>query len=77
VEICFPLVDPLIASQVLDLLELQLSDTLKGRVLGPDGSVLRRGLDPDGPPLQSQQRTYEHGLLRSGATSVTQRLGDV
>jgi polyphosphate kinase len=77
VEICFPLVDPLIASQVVDLLELQLSDTLKGRVLGPDGSVLRRGLDPHGPPLQSQQRTYEHGLLRSGAASVTQRLADL
>ncbi len=77
VEICFPLVDPLLAEQVLDLLELQLQDTTKGRVLGGDGSVQRRGLDPAGPPLASQQRTYELGLLRSGATAVTQRLADL
>ena len=77
VEICFPLVDPLLAEQVLDLLELQLQDSTKGRVLGGDGSVQRRGLDPAGPPLASQQRTYELGLLRSGATAVTQRLADL
>ncbi|MBI4911808.1 MAG: polyphosphate kinase 1 [Acidobacteria bacterium] len=75
VEICFPMVDPLLAQQVVDLLELQLSDNVKGRVLGPEGTVLRRGLDPSGPPLQSQVRTYEHGLLRSAAM-VTQKLGE-
>jgi polyphosphate kinase len=69
--------DPLLAEQVVDLLELQLQDTVKGRVLGPEGSVLQRGLDPAGPPLLSQQRTYEHGLLRSGATAVTQRLAEL
>ena len=77
VEICFPMADPLLAEQVVDLLELQLQDTTKGRVLGPDGSVLRRGLDPEGAPLPSQQRTYEHGLLRSGAGAVTQHLSDL
>lgn len=77
VEVCFPLVDPSLAQQVVDLLELQLQDTVKGRVLGPDGTVLRRGLDPDGPILRSQQRTYEQGLHRSGAKDVTQRLGDL
>jgi hypothetical protein len=39
--------------------------------------VLQRGLALDGPKLQSQQRTYEHGLLRSGAATVTQRLADL
>jgi polyphosphate kinase len=59
VEVAFPLVDPLIAAQVVEWLELQLHDTAKGRVLGPDGSVLRRGLDPSWPRLRSQSHTYE------------------
>ena len=29
-----------------------------------DGKVLRRGLDPAGPPLRSQARTYEQELAR-------------
>ena len=76
VEVAFPLVDPIVAAQVLEMLELQLHDTIKGRVIGPDGTVLRRGLDPDGPRLRSQSRTYEHGLLTSGVRNVTQKLPD-
>jgi polyphosphate kinase len=63
-----------VAAQVVEMLELQLHDTVKGRVLGPDGSVLRRGLDPSWPPLRSQNRSYEHGLLSSGVKAVTQKL---
>ena len=74
VEVAFPLVDPIVAAQVVELLELQLQDTIKGRVLGPDGSVLRRGLDPNGPRLNSQIKTYEHLLFVSGARFVTQKL---
>ena len=74
VEVAFPLVDPIVAAQVLEMLELQLHDTVKGRVLGPDGAVLRRGLDPAGPSLRSQYRSYEHALLSSGIRAVTQKL---
>ena len=73
VEVAFPLVDPIVAAQVFEMLELQLHDTTKGRVLGPDGGVLRRGLDPSWPPLRSQSRTYEHGLMASGVKAVTQK----
>ena len=76
VEVAFPLVDPIVAAQVLEMLELQLHDTIKGRVIGPDGQVLRRGLDPSWPPLRSQTRTYEHGLMASGVRNVTQKLPD-
>ncbi len=75
VELAFPLVDPILAAQVVEMLELQLHDTLKGRVLGPDGEVLRRGLEGDGPPLRSQLRLYEHALLASGVGAVTRKLG--
>jgi polyphosphate kinase len=77
VELAFPLMDPLLAEQVLDMMELQLHDTVKGRVLGPDGSVIRRGLDATGETLRSQIRLFEHARLQSGATSVTQKLPDL
>ena len=76
VEVAFPLVDPIVAAQVLELLELQLHDTTKGRVLGPDGGVLRRGLDENWPPLRSQSRTYEHGLMASGLKAATLKFPD-
>jgi polyphosphate kinase len=63
VEVVFPLVDAQLAAQVVELLELQLRDTCKGRVLGPDGGVLRRGLDPTWPGLRSQTRTYEREVM--------------
>ena len=75
VELAFPLTDPLLAAQVVEMLELQLHDTLKGRVIGADGAVLRRGLDLQDPPLRSQLRIYEHTLLASGVGALTQKLG--
>ncbi|MCE1228280.1 MAG: polyphosphate kinase 1, partial [Firmicutes bacterium] len=77
VETAFPLVDPAVAAQVVDMLELQLRDTVKGRMLGPSGEVLRRGLDPEGPPLRSQILTYERGLAASGARNLTLRLPEL
>jgi polyphosphate kinase len=76
VEVAFPLVDPIVAAQVVEMLELQLHDTVKGRVLGPEGNVIRRGLDPAWPPLRSQARAYDHGLMASGVRNVTQKLAD-
>jgi polyphosphate kinase len=73
VELAFPVVDPLLAAELLDALELQLRDTQKGRVLGPEGQVLRRGLIP-GESLRSQLKLYEHARRRTGAGAVTRRL---
>lgn len=74
VELAFPLVDPLLAAEVVDLLELQLQDTAKARVTGPEGQTLRRGLDPAAPPLRSQLRFYDHARQRSGVGDLTRRL---
>jgi polyphosphate kinase len=76
VEVAFPLVDPIVADQVVEMLELQLHDTTKGRVLGPDGNVARRGLDASWPPLRSQTRIYEHNMTISGIRAVTQKVPD-
>ncbi len=73
VELAFPLVDPLLAAEVAEMLELQLQDTVKGRVIGPEGQALRRGFQ-EGPLLRSQLRFYEHARLRSGVGDVTRRL---
>jgi polyphosphate kinase len=55
------------------LLELQLQDTVKGRVIGPEGQTLRRGFT-EGPALRSQLRFYDHARQRSGVGDVTRRL---
>jgi polyphosphate kinase len=73
VELAFPVVDPLLAAELLDVLELQLRDTQKGRVLGPEGQVLRRGLE-SGDSVRSQAKLYEHARRRTGAGAVTRRL---
>ena len=72
VELAFPVRDPALAAEVVELLELQLADTVKGRVLGPEGQVLRRGLE-EGPAVRSQIRAYELALRRS-ASAPTRRL---
>ena len=77
VEVAFPLVDPILAAEIVETLELQLADNVKGRMLGPEGQVLRRGLDPDGAPIRSQLRAYEYGYLRSGAGALTQKLTEL
>ncbi len=76
VEVAFPLVDHLLAAEVVETLELQLADNVKGRVLGAEGQVLRRGFNPNGPLIRSQLRAYEYGYLRSGAGAMTQKLTD-
>ena len=76
VEVAFPLVDPIVAAQVVEMLELQLHDTTKGRVLGPDGGVLRRGLDPPGRRCAASPRIYEHGLMASGVKAITLKFPD-
>ncbi|MBK8727566.1 MAG: polyphosphate kinase 1 [Holophagaceae bacterium] len=73
VEVAFPLVDPVLEAEIVDMLELQLHDTVKGRSIGATGEVLRRGL-ADGPELRSQTRLYELGLAASGVGAVTRRL---
>jgi polyphosphate kinase len=73
VEVAFPLVDPVLEAEVVDMLELQLHDTVKGRAIGAQGEVLRRGF-ADGPELRCQARLYELGLAASGVAAVTRRL---
>ena len=41
VEIVFPVLDPEVKEQVMHIVEIQLEDTLKARILQPDGSYER------------------------------------
>ena len=58
VEIAFPILEPALQRQVLEILETQLADTVKARVLLPDGRSTRRPRDGR-PPVRSQERLYE------------------
>ena len=58
IEIAFPLVDPVHRQTLRDFLQMQLGDTEKARVIGPDGRSTR---PPRGsrPALRAQDRAYE------------------
>ena len=58
VEIAFPILEPALQRQVLEILETQLADTVKARMLLPDGRSTRRPRDGR-PPVRSQERLYE------------------
>ena len=58
VEIAFPVLDPHLQTQIREILEIQLADTVKARRILPDGSSARiRGHGELG--LRSQERLYE------------------
>jgi polyphosphate kinase len=57
VEIAFPVLDARLQTQIHDVLDLQLSDTVKAREILLDGSSARiRAVDV--PPVRSQERLY-------------------
>jgi polyphosphate kinase len=65
VETAFPILDPRLQAEVREILELQLADTVKARLLQPDGTTVRA--KPAGTaPLRSQEKQYELiGSLRA------------
>jgi polyphosphate kinase len=58
VEVAFPVLDLKLQAQLRNILDIQLADTLKARVLLPDGSSQRRWED-EAAPVRSQERLYD------------------
>ncbi|MFQ5798157.1 MAG: polyphosphate kinase 1 [Bacteroidota bacterium] len=58
VEVAFPILDAKIAGQVQEILEVQLGDNVKARVLNPDGSSKRRQKE-SGAPVRSQEALFQ------------------
>jgi polyphosphate kinase len=66
VEIAFPILDPALQSAVSAILKTQLADTVKARVLLPDGRSERRGSDGS-PGLRAQESLWAlTGALAAG-----------
>jgi polyphosphate kinase len=69
VEVAFPVLDPLLQAQVREILEIQLSDTVKARRFLPDGTTAR--VRPDGrPSVRAQERLYELTAARTRLAST-------
>ena len=63
VEIAFPILAPALQAQLRQMLDTQLADNVKARIILPDGRS--EHIKPNGePPLRSQDRLYE---LSAGA----------
>jgi polyphosphate kinase len=58
VEIAFPVVDESLKLRVQEVLDVQLADTVKARLILPDGRSARVATDGQ-PPVRSQERLYE------------------
>jgi len=56
VEIAFPVLDPGLCAQLAAILDVQLGDTVKARLIRPDGSSQRISASPS---LRSQERLWE------------------
>jgi hypothetical protein len=57
-EIAFPVLSPALQAKLQDVLETQLADNVKARIILSDGHSER--VSPDGRPLlRSQERLYE------------------
>jgi polyphosphate kinase len=64
VEVAFPVLDPVLQSQVHEILEVQLSDTVKARRFLPNGTTER--VRPEGREVvRAQERLYELTALRT------------
>jgi polyphosphate kinase len=64
VEVAFPVLEPALQAQVREMLEIQLSDTVKARRFLPDGTTER--VRPDGRAVvRAQERLYELTALRT------------
>jgi polyphosphate kinase len=62
VEIAFPILEGALQAEIREILEVQLADSVKARVLGADGSSVRR--PAAAVPLRSQDRLYELAAQR-------------
>ena len=56
VEIAFPVLDPGLRAQLAAILDVQLGDTVKARLIRPDGTSQRISASPT---LRSQERLWE------------------
>ena len=65
VEIAFPVLDPQHQARLKEILEIQLSDNVKGWQIQPDGSSVKAAAQ-DTPGLRSQERLYELASRASG-----------
>jgi polyphosphate kinase len=67
VEIAFPVLDPWLQTQLQEILDVQLADTVKARELLPDGHSRRVRIE-GAPVIRSQERLYEMIAQRRGAS---------
>ena len=69
VEIAFPVLDPRLQAQIREILDVQLTDTAKGRrILASGSSVRTRAVEP---ALRSQDWLYEALAHRGGPLAAT------
>ncbi len=65
VEIEFPILDKVIEARILHVLDLQLNDTLKARILQSNGEYVRPNIEETGPLNAQEQQMIEANQRRA------------
>ena len=69
IEIAFPVLEPQLQKRLKDILELQLTDSVKAWRMQPDGSYVRHR-NGDGPGFRFQEQFFEMLQAEERAGSV-------
>jgi polyphosphate kinase len=75
IEIAFPVIDPELQRQIKEILELQLTDSIKAWHLQPDGSYIRDG-SHNRTPFRFQEQFYEK-LQNDNAAGLPNSIGTI
>jgi polyphosphate kinase len=58
IEVCFPILDPIIRQQLIEMVQFQLNDNVQAVNIGADGENIR--LKSVGKPIRSQEMIYHY-----------------
>ena len=73
VEVACPVNSPQIKKEILEILELMLSDNVKARNLRYDGLYEKKGIGEGGERIDSQQELINRAITRAAAPSQSRK----
>ncbi|BCD59662.1 MULTISPECIES: RNA degradosome polyphosphate kinase [unclassified Nitratiruptor] len=79
IELMSPIFDQDIAERLIEILNIQLKDNVKARILQSDGNYIKKTPEPNKPPIDSQRLMEEYAKLlhsthQKNSTSKAKRL---
>jgi polyphosphate kinase len=71
VEVAFPILDPVLKRQIIEIMDYMLNDNIFARILQPDGSYQHVEIPPNKKPFAAQTRFLQAAILRQKSIDTT------